>query len=244
MKFTRLVTSVFTAGVLLLATSTAVKADKPTGRILLQDDFERSEADPEKEDVGNGWGTNSRSRARGVKQVDLVDGAMHITRAEVADHGVSVTHEVAFKDATINLRFKLPTKKDDLGINIADMKEKSVHAGHICMARIRPGSVEILDLKTGNMKLEHRTARQAGTVSPEVQKLINGKKKKFQSKIATDEWHDLSVQIKGATMSVSIDGKLVGEFTSEGIGHATKSRLRLAVNKSAWVDDVKITSGD
>ena len=57
-------------------------------KLLIQDDFEREESDPEKEEVGNGWGTNSRSRAKGVKQVDLVDGAMHITRADVADHGV------------------------------------------------------------------------------------------------------------------------------------------------------------
>ena len=104
--------------------------------------------------------------------------------------------------------------------------------------------MEILDLKTGNMKLEHRAARQAKTVTPELQKLINSRKKKFKSNIVANEWHKLTVQIKGDTMSVSIDDKPIGEFTSAGIGHPTKSRLRLAVNKTAWVDDVKIVSGD
>jgi len=48
------------------------------------------------------------------------------------------------------------------------------------------------------------------------------------------------VKIAGDVMSVKIDGKKIGEFQSKGIAHATKSRLRLAVNKTAWVDDVKV----
>ena len=47
--------------------------------VILEDDFNREEADPSAEQVGNGWGTNSQSRAKGVKQVDLVDGAIKIT---------------------------------------------------------------------------------------------------------------------------------------------------------------------
>jgi len=211
----------------------------PRGKLLLSDDFEREEQDDSKEQVGNGWGTNSRTRAKGQKQVDLKDGALHITRAAVADHGVSVTHEVAFKDATIQLRFKLRAQ-DDLGINIADMKEKSVHAGHICMARIRKDSVEISDLKTGRMKKAHREARQAGRETPELKKLLAGKTRRFKTRVTPNQWHDLEVRIEGDRMSVSIDGKQVGEFASEGIAHPTKSRLRLAVNKEAWVDDVKV----
>jgi len=229
-----------TALLLALSASLVTSAHAaPKAKLLLSDDFERSEKNDEKEDVGNGWGTNSKSRAKGRKQVDLKDGAMHITRADVADHGVSVTHEVAFKDATIQLRFKL-RKEDDLGINIADMKEKSVHAGHICMARIRPYQVEITDLKTGRMKQEHRAIRQAKKETPELKKLLAAKTKKFKTKIAPGQWHDLEVKITGDQMQVSIDGKKVGSFNSEGIGHSTKSRLRLAVNKQAWVDDVKI----
>ena len=214
------------------------------GKLLLSDDFERTEKDDSKEQVGNDWSTNSRSRAKGEKQVDLKDGALHITRAEVADHGVSVVHEVAFRDATIRLRFKL-RPQDDLGINIADMKEKSVHAGHICMARIRPKKVEITDLKTGRMKKELRDARKAGKkVTAAQQKEIKSKSKYFDTDLAPNKWHQLEVQIKGERMQVSINDKLVGAFSSPGIGHATKSRLRLAVGKQAWVDDVKIWSKD
>ena len=139
----------------------------------------------------------------------------------------------------IQLRFRIGAK-DDLGINIADMKEKSVHAGHICVARIRPKTVELTDLKTGAMKLEHRKARQGDGLTPAMKEAMKGKSKKFPVDLDLDEWHNLTVQIKGDTMTVTIDGKQVGQFQSEGIAHPTKSRLRLSVNKSAWVDDVKI----
>lgn len=229
------ITALFVLSAALVANIQAA----PKGKLLLSDDFERSEKNEAKEEVGNGWGTNSRTRAKGQKQVDLKDGAMHITRAAVADHGVSVTHEVAFKDATIQLRFKL-RKQDDLGINIADMKEKSVHAGHICMARIRFNNVEISDLKTGRMKKEHREIRQAKKETPELKKLLAGKTKRFKTNVAPDKWHDLEVKITGDTMQVNIDGKKIGSFKSDGIGHPTKSRLRLAVGKQAWIDEVRV----
>ena len=216
--------------------STAVD---PTGTVILDDTFDRDEAKPESEDVGGGWSTNSKSRAQGVKQVDLDGGAMHIYRAEVADHGVSVVHDLKFKDATIQLRFKIG-KNDTLGINIADMKEKSVHAGHICMAQVRCGKVEIADLKTGRMELEMRKRRKAKQDTDEDKKLLKKKSKYFDTTLTPDTWHDLQVKIAGDTMTVSIDGQKIGEFTSTGIGHETKGRLRLAVAKSAWVDDVKV----
>ena len=69
-----------------LFTAAAGKPAAPAGfeTLLFSDDFERAEADDTKEEVGKGWGTNSKSRAQGQKQVDLKDGAMHITRAAVA----------------------------------------------------------------------------------------------------------------------------------------------------------------
>ncbi|NNC88521.1 MAG: hypothetical protein HKN82_08710 [Akkermansiaceae bacterium] len=219
--------------------ATGAPAPAGFGALLLEDDFEREEPDPAKESVGNGWGTNSKSRAKGRKQVDLDGGAMHITRAAVADHGVSVHHDVAFRDAVIRLRFKLGPE-DDLGINIADMGEKSVHAGHICMARIRPTNVEITDLKTGRMKLEIREARQAKKETPEMKKLIAAKAKRFPVDLATGEWHHLEVRIEGDMMRVAIDGKTVGDLRSPGIGHPTKRRLRLAVGRSAWIDEVRV----
>ena len=207
---------------------------------LLKDDFDRSESDDALEEVGNGWETNSKKRAKGVKQADLKDGALFMKRADVADHGVSVTHAVAFRNAEIRLRFKLDHAKDQLGINIADLNEKTVHAGHICMASIRGHNVELVDLKTGKMDLKARNARENGKISPEEKKRLKTKAKVFPRKLDLGKWHALVVKVEGETMTVSIDGEEVGSFTSEGIGHPTKSRLRLAVAREAWVDDLEI----
>lgn len=213
------------------------------GKLIFSDDFNREEEDDRKEQVGNKWGTNSKSRAAGNKQVDLKDGALQITRHPVADHGVSVVQDVAFRDAIIELRFQLG-KEDDLGINIADMQEPTVHAGHLCVARIRLERVEITDLKTGRMNLQIRQSRKSENPSEAVQKLVKEKSKYFPVDLQADEWHDLRVQIQGDQMSVSIDGKWIGDFQSPGIAHPTKRRLRLAVGKSAVVDDLKIWDGE
>ncbi|MEO1528165.1 MAG: family 16 glycoside hydrolase [Planctomycetota bacterium] len=205
--------------------------------LIFEDHFERDENPKTAEQPGNGWGTNSKSRAAGNKQVDLVDGAMHIYRHKVADHGVSVVQDLAFKDATIEMRFKI-RKGDELGINIADMKEKSVHAGHICAARIRTNQVTLQDLKTGRMKLEIRERAKSKTATEADKALIATKQQTSKIAIAPDTWHKLTVKLSGDTMVVSINEEPVAEFTSEGIGHATKSRIRLAVPKQAWVDDM------
>jgi hypothetical protein len=41
-------------------------------------------------------------------------------------------------------------------------------------------------------------------------------------------------------MATYLDGKLVGEFESEGIAHPTKRMITLAVAKKATIDDVMV----
>jgi len=205
--------------------------------VIFQDRFDRTEDKQSKENPGNGWGTNSKTRAKGEKQVFLRDGAMYIKRAAVADHGVSVTQDVSFQDVLITARFKLP-KQGDLGVNIADMTEASVHAGHICMARIKPASLEIVDLKTGRMRKEIHEKNKAKKLTKAEKKQVATKSSIIPIKLETDVWHDLEIVIKADMMVVKIDGRQVGSMASSGIAHETKRRIRLAVNSEAWVDDV------
>lgn len=219
----------------------AAASTPPAGfpKLLFQDDFERTETDPSAEQPGNNWGTNSKSRAQGVKQVFLRDGAAFIKMADEADHGVSFTQDVSFTDAVIRLRFKLG-KGDDLGINIADMQEKSVHAGHICMPRIRLNSLEIRDLKTGRMTMEMRKKSQAKALTAADKKMLATKEKRFPLHLTADAWHDLEIRVDGETLTVLIDSEKAGDFSSPGIGHPTKRRIRVAVNREAWIDDVEV----
>jgi hypothetical protein len=103
---------------------------KAHGQLLFEDQFDRHESTPDKEDIGNGWTSNSAARAKGHKQVDLADGAMHITKHAEADHGVAIFHAVAFQDGAVQLKFKLGSG-DDLGLDFVDRELKTVHAGHL-----------------------------------------------------------------------------------------------------------------
>jgi hypothetical protein len=223
-----------------IALTTAVSAEE-LGQLLFQDDFERSESQEQKDEPGQGWGTNSASRAKGNKQVDLRNGAMYIYLSSEANHAVSVTHPAEFTDGSVTMRFMLEDEKDSLGLDFADLGCKEVHAGHLFAARVSPKQVALQDLKTGNMRLDISEARQAKQkLTAEQQEALKGKQKMIPASIAIGKWHDLVVTVAGDTLSASIDGKSVGSFSSAGIAHPTKKMLRLSVPRNAVVDDVKI----
>ena len=77
-------------------------------------------------------------------------------------------------------------------------------------------------------RTEHRLVMRAAGTSPAV--LIATKAKRFPTTISLQDWHTLVVRTKGNELSVSIDGKSVGTFASEGITHATKSLVSLTTN--------------
>lgn len=227
----------------LTFSSNLLAQDKQQGELIFQDDFERNESQEIKDEVGNGWHTNSKSRAKGNKQVDLKDGAMRIFIHKEADHGVSVTHPAEFKDGSVEMKFMLEDGKDSLGLNFADLEYKTVHAGHLFIARIYTHTVLLQDLKTGVMDQKIRDARKGKTLTAEQKKMLKGKEKRIKNKLETGKWYHLLVQVKGDAMTLSIDGKEVGSFTSEGIAHPTKRTLRLSVPKNAVVDEVRIWKG-
>ena len=212
-------------------------ATEPT--LLLTDDFAREEKTPGKEDIGNGWTSNSGWRAKGHQQVDLIDGVMHVTKHAEADHGVAIFHNVEFQDGIVELRFKLG-EGDDLGVDFVDRELKTVHAGHLCMARVTNKALTIMDSKTGGMDNKIRERRQAGDKSPELAALLKTKTKAFKLDLKPTDWHTLHITVSGDTMTVKIDDQPAGIFSSEGIAHPTKHMITLAVNKSAQVDDVKV----
>lgn len=223
----------------LLCLTTPVFAEDH-GKLIFEDDFERNESQETKDEIGKGWGTNSRTRAAGNKQVDLKNGAMHIYIHKVADHAVSVTHPAEFQDGSVELRFMLENEKDSLGLNFADLKYKEVHAGHLFVAKVSPRFVELTDLKTGNMDLKTRELRLAKKLPPDLQEKLKSKRKRFPVKLKTGKWYTLLVTVSGDQLTVKIDGKTIGSFSSAGIAHPTKRLLRLAVPRNAVVDDVKI----
>lgn len=207
---------------------------------IFSDDFNREEATPGKEDIGNGWTSNSAWRAKGHQQVDLKDGVMHVTKHAEADHGVAIFHAAEFQDGLVELKFKLGDG-DDLGVDFVDRELKTVHAGHLCMARVTNKNLTIMDSKTGGMDLKIQERRKAGDKSPELAALLKAKTKSFKLDLKAENWHTMHIKIVADQMSVRIDGQEIGSFSSEGIAHPTKRMITLAVNKSADVDDVKVS---
>ena len=224
----------------IVAMSPLASADD-LGRLIFQDDFSRNESQEKTDEPGHGWGTNSKSRAKGNKQVDLRDGAMYIYIHADADHAVSVTQPAEFTNGAVALRFKLEDARDSLGLDFADPQCKEVHAGHLFAVRVNPKQVLFQDLKTGNMRLDIHDAKQAKRkLTEEQQQALKGKQKPIPHVSEVGKWHDLIVKVAGDDLSVTLDGVAVGSFKSAGISHPTKRMLRLAVPRNAVVDDVKI----
>jgi hypothetical protein len=211
------------------------------GMLIFSDDFNRNESQEKTDDPGNGWGTNSKSRAMGDKQVDLKDGAMRIYLSPRANHAVSVTHEAVFTDGAVTMRFMLEDEKDSLGLDFADLQCKEVHAGHLFVAKVSTKQAQLVDHKTGGMRLDISEARQAKKpLNDEQKQAMVGKTRNFNMRTEPGKWHDLLVKVEGDELSMAIDGKPVGSFRSPGIGHPTKKMLRLSVPRNVVVDDVKI----
>lgn len=220
---------------------TSIMAADDLGELVFEDHFERNESQETTDEPQNGWGTNSRSRAKGNKQVDLKDGTMRIFMHAEADHAVSVTHPAGFEDGAVSLRFMLEDAKNSLGLNFADLEFKGVHAGHLFVVNVSTKAVEIRDLKTGGMRIDMREARVAKKkLTEEQQQALKGKDKSFPHTLEIGKWHDLLVKISGDTVSATLDGQLIGSFSSPGFTHPTKRTLRLGVPRQAVVDDVKI----
>lgn len=223
----------------LMLSSHLLHAAEPDKTLLFEDAFERKDVSPDKEDVGNGWTTNSASRAKGHKQAFLENGLLRLTTHPEADHAVVAFHDAGFQNGVIELKFKLG-EADNLGVEFVDRELKDVHAGHLCLTRVTLKNLAMVDQKTGEMNNDIRERKLKGDKSPELTALLRSKVKPCPLKLTANEWHTLKVTLKGDAMQAAVDGTELGEFKSEGFAHPTKRTLVLNAGKSAWVDDVKL----
>ncbi|MFC0536806.1 hypothetical protein ACFFKJ_12865 [Pelagicoccus mobilis] len=210
------------------------------GELIFFDDFERQESQEIKDEPGNEWTTSSDKTAGGRKQVDLVDGVMHMQTLEGANHAVSTRHAFEFEDGSIGMKFMLPNDGDSLKLNFADMTLKSVHAGHLFDAVVGLDYVSYEDKKTGVMDLEIRKARREKSLSKEQSAMLKTKKLRVVHSIEKGVWHELFVHVDRDTIWMEIDGTVLEQFSSEGFAHRRKGLLRLLVPGHAYVDDVRI----
>lgn len=216
-----------------------------TGKLIVDDNFDRQE-------LGKKWSSNDARAQRTSKipdsefkpQSNIVTNVLEIRRTKGSDHGTSTKINAQFKDAVFKLKFRL-TEKNKFSLNFNDPNLKTVHAGHISKIEISPSSVFIQDQKLGTMKKEHRDIRRGddAAAKKELTRKMEKFQKRVQTKVATaGQWHQLTVLVQGQTYKVHIDNQPVMEFTSPGLGHATKENMAFAVPKSVDIDDLKIWS--
>lgn len=214
--------------------------------LVFQDDFNRSETDDNKEQLGKGWKTNSKNRAQGVKQADLKDGALYIKMAKEANHGVSVLHTAPFDDGVVKVKFNIQTKKGTK-FNFNDPKAKHIaHAGHVCSVAIRPNGITIQDQLDGIFRHDINKMRKSKdqTIKAKAAEMLKGRQVTFKGDYKLNHWYDLAMVFKGDTLQVYVDDKKIGELSSKGIDHKVKDNIAFAVTSEVIIDDLKIWSLD
>lgn len=205
---------------LCLATlsTTAFAADY--SRVLFADDFSA-------ESFGPRWGH--------YKSSSVVKGGVLVgITAPTSDH--SAVDNIKFegeKDLQVKVKFRFVSDKaKSFNVWFDDKNYKGSHAGHICQATVSPNGVNMADAKTGGFNLEGGLydRKKANQLTDDEKKMLTTKQARAQTKINLSDWHTLVVTTSGDTLTVSIDGKEVGSFTSAGIAHDTKSLISLTTN--------------
>jgi hypothetical protein len=231
--------SVSILGAALLWLSAGVILAEPT--LIFSDDFNREEISSEREEVGNGWTTNTQRRAPGKRQALLREGAFQLATDPAAKHVVVAFHETSFSDGILELRFRRPAD-GTLGVAFSDPECKNFHAGHLLVLRLLPDSLTPADLKTVSADLNILAKLKEGRRDAELDALLKAKTKSFPLQLTAEQWHTLQLCVERETMTAAVDGAEVGSITSPGVGHPHERVLEISNNKPVRVDDVKIWS--
>ena len=219
---------------LLSLTATLASAQIPATaytRTLFSDDFSGTE-------FGKRWGHYKSGSV-------VKDGVLVGITPEGSDH--SAVDSVRFdpeRDLEVSVKFRfMSDKAKSFNVWFDDKDYKDSHAGHICNVNISPASVSIGDAKTGNFRNDIYEKKKAtpSTLTAEDKAMLATKNKSLPVKLTLQDWHTLVVRTKTDEIEVSLDGKAVGSFKSEGVGHETKTLVSLTTNQvDVQYDDFSI----
>lgn len=162
------------------------------------------------------------------------DGVLNGITPEGSDH--SAVDNVVIdpeKDLEVSVKFRFASDKaKSFNVWFDDKTFKGSHAGHICNVNVSPKAVTFGDAKTGNFRNDIYEKKKApGGLSAEDKEMLKSKNKSVPTTVSLSDWHTLVIQTKGDGISVSIDGKAVGDFKSEGVAHESKTLVSLTTNQ-------------
>jgi len=157
-----------------------------------------------------------------------------------SDHGAVGRVYRPMKDVVVEFRFKFDGSKAFNAV-FDDQKYKGSHAGHICRVVFMPKLIRLGDDKEGAMRNDIYEMRKDPSRKAEGDKLLVGRGSSAPVIIDSEKWHEVSIEIAGDRMCVSLDGQPAGYLQSPGIGHESKSSFHFAVSGAGVLfDDVRI----
>ncbi|MCX6900225.1 MAG: hypothetical protein NT105_16195 [Verrucomicrobia bacterium] len=226
------------SSIVLLASLVAVAAfaAEPAGyysRTIFSDDFSSNSFGPR-------WGH--------YKSGSIVkDGVLIGITPEKSDH--SAVDNIRFpgeRDLEVSVKFRFVSEKaKSFNVWFDDKDYKGSHAGHICSVSVSPAAVNIADAKTGNFcnSIYEKRKSPAG-LSDADKAFLQTKSKSQPVKLTLQDWHTLVARTRADSVEVCLDGKVVGTFQSEGIGHDHKTLVSLTTNPvDVHYDDFSIKAG-
>ena len=156
------------------------------------------------------------------------------------DHGAVGRVYRPMKDVIIEFKFMLD---GSTGFNAVfdDQSFKGSHAGHICRVAFAPKQVRLGDDREGVMRNDIYEMRKDPAKKAEADKLLVGRSAAVNRELEPKKWHDVTIEIVGDRMRVTMDGQPAGELQSPGIAHETKSSFHFTVNGAGVLfDNVRI----
>ena len=219
---------------LLSLTATLYSAEKPATaytRTVFSDDFSGTE-------FGKRWGHYKSGSV-------IKDGVLVGITPEGSDHSAVDSVRIdPERDLEVSVKFSfMSDKAKSFNVWFDDKDFKGSHAGHICNVNVSPTNVSIGDAKTGNFKNDIYEKKKAtpSTLTAEDKAMLATKNKILPAKLTLKDWHTLVIRTKADEIEVSLDGKAVGSFKSEGVGHETKTLVSLTTNQvDVQYDDFSI----
>ena len=201
------------------------------GPLMFADDFSADR-------FGSVW--TERIKSAGV------EGGVLVGRQTTAEHGSVASVKLDLPGGNLICECKVQFERNvTLAFSFDDMKHPGSIAGHIARVTLEPQLVKLHDDKEGAMNRQLAAQRKSedaaakATAEAEIQRHTL----QVPMKLATQQWHDLAIEIVGDRMRVTLDGQPIGHLQSPGLAHAPKPDLKISVSgKQALLDDLRVWS--
>ena len=157
-------------------------------------------------------------------KMEVADGALVVTHE--TNHAASPTLPIAFKDAELSFRFRIPEKVGFFTCRFEEASRvKKAHA-HLGRLEILPGLAS-LKLDQPPKDREYRKPAVLAT---------------HQANFADNQWHKVTIRFQGSVLTATIDDEIMLEGTHPHLGSEKIGTFFVIRGGSVQLDDLKLTS--